>query len=114
MPRWLSIEVICPKCGETTGVLTTQEEKDGFHECASCGCTEAERTFSVPNVSTSKTSETIPDVVAKGRFAELRAKRDVDRELSRVKKEIAKKDTTANRNELKRARKEAQKFKKGK
>ena len=114
MPRWISIDVHCPDCDSDSIVLTTQDEKTDPQECEHCGGTSAVRIISVPNVSTSTKSESIPDAVAAGRFDELRTGQTIRKELSKAKREYAASPSPEKHQEIKRARKEQTKFKGGK
>ena len=114
MPRWISIDVHCPDCDSDSIVLTTQEEKDDLQVCEHCSGTCAVRVISVPNVSTSTRSESIPDTVAAGRFDELRTGQTIRKELSKAKKAYAANPSPEKHQEIKRARKEQTKFKGGK
>ena len=66
----------------------------------------AHRTQSVPHVSTEKMSESIPSVVAKGRFDGLRDQHEMRKELAKAKKEYVQNPTKENHNQIKRARAE--------
>ena len=67
----LSIEVHCDKCDETYGILVERDKRNEDVLCDRCEGGPASRVWSVPNVSTEKTSQSIPADVAKGRFDSL-------------------------------------------
>lgn len=73
----------CSDCGVFDS-LVEYEDRETPQECPGCGAAECARTWEgvTINVSTEKLSQSIPDVVAKGRFNKLR-------EQQALKKEIA-------------------------
>lgn len=106
---YFSIEVQCEKCEEIYGVLVDKKDKDKPIECEECGGGMARRIWSVPNVSTEKTSASIPDGVAKGRFDGLKDQMMAKKELSKAKQAAGRDPSASNREELKRARAEVKK-----
>lgn len=96
---------LCAECEHTWTDLIDRKYRDEFQKCPDCGWFAAKRTFSVPNVSTSKTSQSIPEVASRGRFDQFReeqvlkkaksaarvsgdrvTERKVDAEMKKVKK----------------------------
>jgi hypothetical protein len=108
---YISIEVICDKCQERYGLLVEREKRNEPQHCDKCGGGMARRVWSVPNVSTTKTSESIPSDVAKGRFDHLRTKQEMRKEVARAKAKYAKDPSSKNAEEVKRTRKENDKIK---
>lgn len=107
---YLSIEVKCEKCDAEYGLLVDRDQRNEPQLCDFCDGGMALRVWSVPHVSTTKTSNTIPEAVASGRFDGVRAQRSMELEVRRLKKEAAKDPTSSNRDELNRARQEKSKF----
>jgi hypothetical protein len=105
----LSIEVLCEKCNERYGILVERDKRNDPQLCELCEGGHAHRVMSVPNVSTEKTSETIPDVTAQGRFDHLRAQQEIRKELATAKKDYVKNPTKENHEQVKRLRKEKKK-----
>ncbi len=91
-------------CAVTYDDLIDKTQRDEAHECRSCGQITAYRTMTVPNISTSKLSATIPDVVASGRF-------DRIRDQSMLKKEKARARERGDRETEKKVNKELQQVK---
>ena len=106
---YLSIEIQCQDCDEISGILVDKEDRNNPQECPVCAGV-AKRIWSVPNVSTEKTSDTIPDAVAKGRFDDIRRQRDMKREVTEAKKAAARNPTPGNKENLKRVRAEKKKL----
>lgn len=73
----------CPECDEPNDIVVEYELRDELQECPTCGCPDSERTWATMkvSVSTEKLSQSIPDVVAKGRFDKHR----VQQELKKAK-----------------------------
>lgn len=69
MAGYISETMLCGACEHTYFDTLERDKRDETYACPECGEVEAKRTWSVPHVSTEKLSETIPDTVAKGRFA---------------------------------------------
>jgi hypothetical protein len=79
----ISIEVLCEKCNERYGILVDRDKRNDPQLCELCGGGHAYRVWSVPNVSTEKTSASIPDITAKGRFDGLRERQEARKRLSK-------------------------------
>ena len=108
---WLSIDVICDTCEERYPTLVDRDERNTPLPCEKCDDGTATRTMSVPNVSTEKTSESIPDAVAKGRFDVHRRQQELRKELSKAKASYAHKPSTEKAGDIKRLRAENKKLK---
>lgn len=106
---YLSIEVQCEECQDVSGIIVEREQRNDPQICLSCGG-EATRIWSVPNVSTVKLSEAIPDVVAKGRFDRAKEVHKARKEIAKAKSEYVKNPTSKNAEEIKRARTEKKKI----
>ena len=106
---WLSIEIQCQDCNEINGILVDKEDRNSPQECPVCAGV-ANRIWSVPNVSTEKTSESIPDSVAQGRFDSIRRQRDMKREVTEAKKAASRNPTASNKENLKLIRAEKKKL----
>jgi hypothetical protein len=107
---WLSIEVRCDKCSEVYGVLVDREKRNESQPCERCDGGTATRVWSVPNVSVSKLSASIPDKTAAGRFDVLRRGQEINKELAKAKRAYAANPSSKNAEEVKRTRKEKEKF----
>ena len=105
-----SIEVKCEKCDERYGLLVERDQRNEAQLCDKCDGGMAYRVWSVPNVSTEKTSASIPDTVAAGRFDNLRYKQEMMKAAANAKREYAANPTPKNAEEVKRTRKEKDKF----
>ena len=112
MARLLSIEIECRDCNETYGILVDYEKRNDVHDCYLCDG-EADRVWSVPNVSTEKTSASIPDGCTGGRFDPLKIGQEGRKMVSAAKKAYAANPNDANAKEVKKARKENEKIKRG-
>ncbi len=104
--RYLSIEMRCEDCEAEVALLVDAEERNTPIPCTICKEGTLIRVWSVPNVSTKATSNTIPDAVAKGRFDNLRSQHELRKEVGNAKRAYANNPTSSNRDELKRLRKE--------
>lgn len=72
----------CDDCGELFAIVVHYDNRDEDQECIECQ-QPSSRTwegFSV-NVSTPKTSVTIPEAAAKGRFSKLREQQFINKEI---------------------------------
>lgn len=107
---YLSIDVLCDKCGELDAILVERDKRNDPQLCELCQGGHAYRVMSVPHVSTSKTSESIPSDVASGRFDGLRQKQEMKKELSKAKREYVRHPTKENQEQIKRVRKETKKL----
>jgi hypothetical protein len=69
------------KCGHLFDELVQYEYRDEVQDCPECQ-SDAPRTWEqcFPQVSTEKTSESIPGVAARGRFDKLREKQSLKKE----------------------------------
>lgn len=105
----MSIDVLCDKCEERYDILVERDQRNDPQLCEICEGGHAHRIMSVPNVSTEKTSESIPQAVAKGRFDGLREQHAMRKELAKAKKEYVQNPTKENHNQIKRVRKEKKK-----
>jgi hypothetical protein len=105
----LSIEVECNKCEERYGILVERDERNEPQLCEKCEGGHAYRIWSVPHVSTEKTSASIPTATASGRFDALREQQAARKEVAKAKREYAKNPNSKNADEVKRARKEKRK-----
>jgi hypothetical protein len=87
MASYISETMLChnPECGQISDDILDRALRDEFHVCKHCGEKQAKRTFSVPNVSTSKTSQSIPDVAAKGRFDHIRRSQMLKKERAKAR-----------------------------
>ena len=47
---WISIDILCPDCGEVHEDLVRKEDMNGKFKCPYCLMENCEKTFSVPNV----------------------------------------------------------------
>lgn len=106
----LSIELKCNECEEIYGALVDREERNTPQVCEKCHIGLASRVWSVPNVSTTKLSDSIPDVVAKGRFDHQRRQQEARKELAKAKKALSKNPSDKTREEVRRAREEKAKI----
>lgn len=109
MGRLLSIDVHCDKCDETYDLLVDYDNRNDEMLCDRCGGGHARRVFATVNVSTSKTSATIPDDVAHGRFDKFRDQQQIKKELSAAKKRYKNNPNEKTREEVTRLRKEKKK-----
>ncbi len=80
MTGLISETMLCSSCGHSAGELLDRDKRNDTYECPDCHEMEYRRTWSVPQVRTEKTSKTIPEVVAKGRFDDLRRKQELKKE----------------------------------
>lgn len=106
----LSIEVECRKCEVRYGLLVDRDERNEPVPCEKCHDGIAYRVWSVPNVSTEKTSASIPDDVGKGRFDHHRAQQMARKEVAKAKRAYVANPNSKNAEEIKRARKERAKI----
>jgi len=106
----LSIETVCDTCETVFGLLVDSTTRNDKRPCTECEGTMS-RLWSVPHVSTEKTSESIPDVVAKGRFKHLATKQEMRKEVSKAKKRYVADPSSGNADEVKRAKKEYKEIK---
>lgn len=111
MSGLLSIEVQCEKCDSIFGILVDRDKRNEPVHCDVCEGGMARRIWSVPNVSTAKTSVSMPDGVGRGRFDDLRYQRQAQTELAKAKQAYASKPSDSAKEEIRRARKEKQKLK---
>ena len=111
MGRLLSIEIQCQECDEVHGVIIDYEERNDARPSPCCEGKFAKRIWSVPNVSTAKTSASMPDGVTGGRFDELKVLQERRKEVSAAKKAYVANPNDANAKEIKKARNENAKAK---
>jgi len=64
--------MLCADCEYSWNDLIERSTRDDMHQCPECQLWAAKRTFSVPNVSTTKLSQSIPEAAARGRFDHFR------------------------------------------
>jgi len=77
---------LCAECDHTWTDLIDRKDRDEFQYCKECGWFAAKRTFSVPNVSTSKTSQSIPEVASRGRFDHFREQQTLKKAKSEARR----------------------------
>lgn len=63
---------LCAECDHTWTDLVERSIRDDMFLCPECQWYAAKRTFSIPNVSTPKTSVSIPEAASRGRFDAIR------------------------------------------
>jgi hypothetical protein len=103
---FISIDVHCQKCDEKYPMLVDKDKRNDPQLCDLCDGGMAIRVWSVPNVSTAKTSASIPDNVAAGRFDALRDQHEMRKEVSKAKRAYVADPSSKNAAEVKRLRKE--------
>lgn len=97
---WISELMQCDACDSTYGDLIDRSTRDELQQCLTCGEVAAHRIQAIPHVSTSKTSESIPDVLPK-RFNKLRRQQELKKELFKAKQKVDRTDEDKVRKELK-------------
>ncbi len=77
MPDYISESLHCSACDGYYDDTIERSKRDEKQECVLCGAVDAVRTYTVPHISTAKMSESIPDIVAQGRFASHKLKNEL-------------------------------------
>jgi NMD protein affecting ribosome stability and mRNA decay len=106
----MAITVLCEKCNEESDILVEREDRNEDQLCELCQGGFARRVWTAPNVSTSKTSESIPEAAASGRFDHLREQAANKRQLSEAKKRYVRDPTKTNKEDITKLRKEQKKI----
>ena len=76
----------CSECDELFDALVSYEIRDEVQDCVACGA-DAPRTWEqcFPQVSTEKTSVSIPAAASRGRFDHLRRKQAMKKEIANAR-----------------------------
>ncbi len=72
MAGYISETMQCLACEHTYFDTLERDKRDETYDCPSCGAHESKRTFSVPHVSTPKTSASMLDGHTGNRFAHIK------------------------------------------
>ena len=110
MPSYIAWDHACTNCLHLQTELHDRKDVKDLIKCEICDTITSERLISA-NISTSKTSASIPDGTNR-RFDILREGLSLKKELARAREALGNKDTMANREGEKRVQREIKKLNK--